>query len=155
MGKKEPKAKDTIDELDPGKVAEVAEYVVADQEFSEYLEEVKREHPGVLEALGELAEKRNAALESADKAVRALGAPCGPFKLHQIRTIYSPEALFDAVGEDEFLKIGGSIETKKVLELDEKRFEAVVAFGKLSPEVVDAVRRRQVTFKSIGKIWVP
>jgi cell division septum initiation protein DivIVA len=153
MAQREPK--ETVKELDPSEVAEVAEYVVADQELNEFLDDVKKQHPGVLETIGELAEKRNAALESASKAVKALEAPCGPFKVHQVRTTYNAEALFDAVGEAMFLTSGGSIQTKKVLEIDEKRFEAVAAFGKLPPQVIDAVRKRQVTFKQISKIWVP
>lgn len=153
MAKREPKKE--ITELDPKTVPEVVEYMVADEELKEYLEDVVQNNPGVLETMRELAERRNAALEAADKAVRAREAPCGPFKLHNVITNYDAEALYDAVGEERFLALGGSITKKPIYDVDGKRLEAAIALGKLGADVVDAVKTRQVQFKQIGKIWVP
>jgi len=154
MGK-QPVQKERIAPLDPREVTEVAEYMIADQELTEFLEDFKTRHPGTLETLEELAARRNAGLEAAQKAVRSRQAPCGPFEVHQIATIYDAEALYDAVGEAQFLTIGGSIQMVRELKLDGKRFDAAVMFKKLPTDLVAAVRKRRVSFKDIRKIWAP
>jgi hypothetical protein len=136
-------------------VAEVAEYMIADQELTEFIEDFKERHPGALEALEQLAERRNAVLEAAKKAVKARQMPCGPFEVHNVSTIYDADVLFNAVGEELFKTYGGSVETKTELKIDGKRFEAAVTFRKLTPELVEAVRKTRVAFKDIPKTWVP
>lgn len=152
---KQPRTKDNIPALDPDDVAEVAAFVIAEEELSEFLEDVKRNHPGVLETLAHLTERRNAVLEAAQKEVKARQAPCGPFEVHNVAMIYDAEALYNAVGEEAFLTLGGSKETKVELKIDGKRFDAAVTFKKLPAELIDQVRKRRVSFKEIAKIWVP
>jgi hypothetical protein len=153
--KRQPKTVEGVPEVDPTEVIEVAEYIEAEQTLQEYLDDVRKNHPGVLETLYELAERRNAALENADKVVRAREVRCGPFQVHLVKPIYNPEALYDAVGKERFLELGGSITEKPVYEVDGKRLDAAIAMGKLSPDVAAAVRGRQVQYKGIGKVGLP
>ena len=147
------KPKQSIEELPPEAVPEVVDFIIAEQELSDYVEEIALKNPGLLEGLQQLAERRNAALEAAGKAVRAREMPCGPFEVHQIRTEYDADALYDAVGEERFLELGGSIETKRILCLDSKRFEAAMSFNRVGAEVVRVVKTRKVTFKQLPKVW--
>lgn len=155
MAKREPKAGENVPVLDPSEIPEVAEYMVADEELKEFIEQIQETNPEVLETLRELTERRNAALEAADKTVRAREAACGPFLVHIVKTTYNAEALYDALGEEKFTQLGGTVTKKPVYEIDGKRLEAAIAMGKLSAEIVAAVKTRQVQFKHIGKVWVP
>lgn len=152
MTARQPKMK-SDPKLAPEEIPEVANFVAADQELAEYVEEVRHEYPNVLERLEQLSEHRNAALEAANMAVRAVGVACGPFEVHRQYMAYDAAALFDNVGEARFLELGGSIETKRVLSLDGARFEAAVAFKKVEGALILAVRKEKVDFKQLKKVW--
>lgn len=155
MPKRTPKTADEVPTLDPAELPEVVEFVAADQALGEFIRDFETEYPGILDSMRQLAEERNAALELADKAVRARHVACGPFQVHQKVTKYDAEALFDAVGKERFLALGGSITEKPVYDVDGKRLEAAIAMKKLPLEIVEAVRVEEIHYKRLGKVALP
>jgi hypothetical protein len=121
------------------------------------LEEFKQVHPEVFEELSQLTERYNATLEQAEKVVRQSESKCGPFDAYQVSVKYNAEALYNAVGRDAFLQIGGTINQTTEYELDKGRFEAAVSSpsNKITEEVLKTVRKETVTYHVPTKLVVP
>ena len=65
--------------------------------------ELRNQYKDVFEQYEVLVEDHNSKLEQAEKVVRAQEVTCGPFELYQWQTKYKAEALYDAVGREQFL----------------------------------------------------
>lgn len=126
-----PKTKIT----DPRDIPEVVEFINAEEKLKEFRDQFH----DVFEMYDKLVEDRNSKLENAEKVVRAHRVTCGPFVLYQYQTTYNAQTFFDAVGREEFLKLGGAIETVPQYSIDKKAFEAFVAQRKIPPSVVEQV----------------
>lgn len=137
--------------VEPSAVPEVVEFLDAQGA----LEDFKQEHAAVFEQLRQLTERYNTALESADKACRSKELSCGPFDLYQFTTKYDAEALYNAVGRDKFLEIGGQMGTQTVYSLDKGRFDACVSQNKVPADVVPQVRKETPNFHKPDKLVVP
>lgn len=122
-------------EVDPKDIPEVVDFIDADAKVKDYRESFA----DVFETYEKLVEERNSKLENAEKVVRAHKVTCGPFVLYQYQTKYDAQAFFDAVGREDFLKLGGEIKTVPEYSLDKKQFEAFVAQKKIPPTVIEAV----------------
>ncbi len=143
--------KKTAPNLNPREVPEVVEFLDAQDAIQAF----KAEHPEVFEQLSQLVERYNTALEQADKACRSREVSSGPFNLYQFTTKYNAEALFNAVGRDAFLAMGGKLETVTQFSVDRGRLEACIAQGKLPNEVVAHVRKETPNFHEPDKLAVP
>lgn len=137
--------------VEPGTVPEVIEFLDAQGT----LEDFKQEHVVVFKMLEELVDRYNTALEQADKVCRANQVSCGPFDLYQFSTKYDAEALYNAVGRDKFLEVGGKIETQTVYDLDKGRLEACVAQKKVPEDVLTHVRKETPSYHKPAKLVVP
>ena len=129
--------------------------VVAYLESVKRIENLKSQYPGVFEELEELARNSNTLLEAAEKVVRAKKVNCGPFNLYQYSTTFNAQAFYDAVGRDDFLKMGGSIQNIPQYDIDKKQFEAFVAQGQISEDTVKAVVDHNPSYKKPAKLVVP
>ncbi len=132
-------------------VPEVEEY----EEAERRVENWKRTYPGAYEELKELLEYRNTKLEAADKVVRAKQVGCSEWKINYFKTNVDANALLDAVGKEEFLRLGGSIQTIHQYDIDKKQFEAAVVQGKVTREIVDKVVTHSPTYSSPKKTEIP
>lgn len=119
------------------------------------LEEFKQQNQELFDTLEALGERYNTALEAAEKVCRAAEVNCGPFDLYQFTTKYSGEKLFNAVGRDKFLELGGAIGSKPTYEIDKSRFEAAVAAKKVSKEIVSQVRTETPNYHKPDKLVLP
>jgi hypothetical protein len=137
-------------EVDPRDIPEVADFIDADDRVKEFKEQYK----DVFEQYEQMVSERNDKLEAAEKIVRAHKVTCGPFVLYQYQTKYNAQALYDAVGRDDFLKLGGNIQTVPKYEIDKKAFEAMVAQKKIAPTVVEAVVEISPRYKCPDKLSV-
>lgn len=137
--------------IDMAEIPEVVDFIDA----RSALDDFRAEHAAVFGQLQALTERYNSTLEQADKACRARQISCGPFQLYQFSTKYDAEALYNAVGRDQFLTIGGKVETKTVYDVDRNRLEAAIAQNKLPTEVVEAVRREVPSFHKPDKVVLP
>ena len=116
-------------------IPEVKEFEWAERE----LEDFKGRHADVFNQYLELAERRNTALEQAEKAVRAKGVSCGPFDGYQTNDRIDAEKLAEIVPEKEFLKYGGQETTKVVHTVDRKKFIALAQSGQIPKQILDQV----------------
>lgn len=132
-------------------VPAVIDFVDAQSAIADF----KQEHAQVFAQFAELAERYNATLEQAEKVCRGDRVACGPFDLYQFVTKYDAEGLFNAVGRDRFLEIGGKIETVQQFSLDRQRFEAAVAQNKIPKDVVDRVRTETPNYHKPAKVSIP
>jgi hypothetical protein len=133
------------------KVPEVEAFLEADKR----IQNLKEQYPGVFEELEELVRNRNTLLEAADTVVRARGVTCGPFNLYQYRTTFNAQAFYDAVGREEFLRLGGSIQNIPQYDIDKKKFEAFVAQGEIEEVIVKNVVSHGPSYKKPEKLIVP
>ena len=137
--------------VEPETIPEVVDFIDADAALREF----KEEHGELFEQLALLSERRNAALEQAEKVCRAREVSCGPFNLYQFAVKYDATALFDLVGRTKFLELGGSINSVPEYTIDKGRLEAVIAQGKLPDDVVKAVRKETPNFHKPEKLVLP
>ena len=122
-------------EVDARDIPEVVAFIDADTKLKEFREQ----YADLFETYGQLVNDRNEKLENAEKVVRAHKVTCGPFILYQYQTKYNAQAFFDAVGREEFLKLGGSVKTVPEYDIDRKQFDAFAAQKKILPSIVTAV----------------
>lgn len=111
-------------------VPEVASLI----ELGKELSQLKEDNAEVFAQYELLVERYNAALEVAEQAVRQLGVSCGPFDNFSASDKYNPDKMFEELGEDLFLQLGGSIEKKSVYGIDKAKLEAAIALGKIHPD---------------------
>lgn len=139
-------------DLHPSSVPEVEEFMEADDRYQAF----KEKHRKIFEQLIALAEDRNAKLESADKAVRAREASCGPFKLLGAPTVKINAAeLIEQVGKKNFFELGGRETKITEYSIDRAEFERAVASNLLPEEVVDSVKTIVCRFSKPGLVVIP
>lgn len=132
-------------------VPEVAEYLQAQQDVEEYI----AANQEWFDELRRLVELRNEKLEQAEKAVRPLGASCGPFQLHSETVRINAEKLYEWLGKDDFGSAGGYTETVVTYKVDRTRFLAHVARGDLPQEIVESVVSTSVSYKKPAPYTLP
>lgn len=137
--------------VDPLEVPEVIAFI----EMQDTLREFQEEHKEVFEPYAALVEQYNTALEAAAQTCKVREISVGPFDLYQFTTKYDPEKLFNAVGRDTFLQIGGKLDTQTVYTLDKGRFEACVMQNKVPADVVAEVRKETPNFHKPEKAQLP
>lgn len=140
-----PKSKAKSDEtkrISANDVVEVAEFLDIQQELTA----IKAEYPEVFRMYAEIAERYNAALEAADKAVRAKGVSCGPFDCYSSHPKYNGEKMYEELGEKLFLACGGSMQKRIEYSVDKAKVEAAIASGKIPEECVPEFKSTQRSY---------
>lgn len=143
--------KKKIETVDPGTIPEVVEFIDANDAIQSF----KASYPDVFKQYEELIERYNSALEQADKVVRARAVSSGPFDLYQFKTTYDAEALYNAIGRDQFLSVGGKLETQTVYDVDKGRLEAAAVQKKIPAEVMAQVRKETPNYHKPPKLVAP
>lgn len=116
------------------------------------LELFKAQHSGVFEQYEQIVHEYNQRLEAADKKCRQLGVGCGPFDLYQSSTTYDPKALYDAIGHDRFLQVGGSVHTEKVYKIDKAMVEVKISQNFIPAEAVEAFKKESPRYHKPEKV---
>lgn len=116
------------------------------------LEQFKTQHADVFMQYKDLVDQYNAALEEADKEVRSQGVSCGDFDNYSVSAKYIPQKMFEELGEDLFLKCGGSMSTKTEYKVDPKLAEAAIASKLIPEECVDNIREIRRNYHAPDKI---
>ena len=143
--------KPKIEAIPEESIPEVLQY----QEAKGRLENWKSTYPGAYEELKEILELVNTTGENAEKVVRAREVTCGPFTLKHYTMNTDANALYDAVGQEDFQKFGGSIQTVRQYDVDKKVFEALVVQKKIHPDVVEKVVTYSPAFTVPKKFQIP
>lgn len=128
-----------FNEKDISDIAEVREFIKAQAEMDRF----KSQHEKVFEEYDKLVEDYNQKLEAAEKAVRSQEVSCGPFEYYQKQIKWDVDGLFDDLGRDRFLKIGGTINTVTQKAIDKTKIESAAQQGLIPSDVVE--RRRKVS----------
>lgn len=101
-----------------------------------------------LEPLQSIIEEYNAALEEVDGAVRARGISVGDFRIIRAFDEYNADKLYELVGKDKFLELGGAETLTRKLSIDKVKLRSFIEAGKLQPEIVEQIRTTQRQFST-------
>lgn len=127
-------------------IPEVAEYEALERMYEQF----KEQHADVLQPLVELANRRNAALELAEKAVRLARGECGSFVFARAPAVsVKTEKLVDDLGPELFAAMGGKVETTQKFKMDPVCLDRAIAENRISPK--DAEEYVQVTYYYRGR----
>lgn len=138
-------------EMPVEEIQEVADFLEADQELEDFIEQ----HRDVWQRVRELAEQRNTKLEAAASVVRGQNVTCGPFvKLSETLKV-DAEKFFEEVGDQNFSNLGGYTETVVTYKVDRERFKAAVARNDIPKEIVDACTKVELRYKAPEKYKMP
>ena len=135
-------AKKRLNEIPVDSIPAVGEYI----DRQGMLEAFMENHKGIFDTYHVLQASVAQSLEAADKIVRAQGVSCGPWDRYAIRTTYNAEALYEALGREGFLSIGGKLVTKTGYEVEGKRLETAIARGEIPQDIVDSVKKEVASY---------
>lgn len=85
--------------------------------------------------LDELERKR----QVADAKIRATDATFGPWERFSEQKNYDTTALYDLIGKERFLALGGTVTEMPVIELERDKLELAIAEKEISKSVVSAI----------------
>lgn len=103
------------------------------------LEDFKNAHRSVFNSLEQLVDEYNEARASLERLAREKGTTVGPFRLLRSIQKVNAEKAYDLLTPEEFEKVGGRIETKRVYEIDKQKFNKAVALGSISKDVASEI----------------
>jgi hypothetical protein len=66
---------------------------------------------------------------------------CGSWELYQKQTTYDADALYDALGMEKFMAVGGTLNTVTKRDIDKTKFKAAIARNDVPPEVVESISK--------------
>lgn len=101
----------------------------------------------VMKAYKQLIEERDQQLQVAEHLVRALEVSCGPFLRTHVTIKHDPEALFTALGPQQFLAVGGTMNTETVYKVDKERVEIAIKTGAIPAAVVPSFRKETPAYR--------
>lgn len=134
------------------KIPEVRAYA----SIKEELDAFKAANPEFFEELHSLVDRHNAALDLADKAVRAKQVSCGDFKLlGKPATHYNAEKLCEELGQEAFESVGGAINRVVEYAVDKSILEAHIARGAIAEDVLKHVKTIKCRYDKPEKIVLP
>lgn len=114
----------------PEEVPEVQEFL----EAQEQLEDFKKQHLDIFREYETLVDNYNTKLGAADKTVRSEDVTCGPWDRYTEVETVDWQKLFEMVGRDTFLDIGGNIKTQTVYEGNKDKLKKAIAGNQVSAE---------------------
>lgn len=121
--------------VDPNTIPEVAAY----RETKDMIDMFRQRHSHIFEAYDNLLEDLAQKREAADKIVRAKQVSCDDWDLYQFQTKIHPDKLYNALGMDGFLRVGGSTSVQTIYDVDKAKLEAAIARGEVPAEVANEV----------------
>jgi hypothetical protein len=139
------------DEVPPSEVGAVEEYILAREALDKFMEEFQE----IFDIYKDMAEHVNDAMERADKDVRARNVSCGPWDKYQVQTKYDAKALYEAMGRDDFLAVGGKVSTVSKYDVDKAKVNASIDRGLIPPEVAAEIRIKSPRYKAPKEIGLP
>jgi hypothetical protein len=119
------------------------------------MQQARAANPAFFKWLDDWKERHNDAREAADKAVRSRQVSCGPFTILQWETRYNADELYQAVGPEKFLSLGGIISQTVKYECDKKRVDFAIEAKLIPPEVAEKVRKRSPKYRVLPKAELP
>jgi hypothetical protein len=115
----------------------------------------KKKNQEVMLELAELTERYNAALDMADKAVRAQKCSCGPFDLFSVVVKWDATKYYEEMGEAFFKKHGGTVQTVTEYKVDKNRVAAAAAANLIPAEVLVEIRKEELRYHKPSAVAIP
>ena len=119
--------------------SEIPEVQAYDQ-AREMLDAFRQQHANVFDSHSTLVEDVRQKMQAADQAVRTKGVSCGVWEHYQNQKKYDAQALYEALGREEFMRAGGIMQTVTQFDVDKNKLEAAAANGEVPKEVIERVR---------------
>lgn len=135
-------------------VSEIPE-VQAFEEVKRRLEAFKEANPEFFKFLSELSEEFNNKLEAATMATKSKQVSCGDFVLYQWATSYNAELLYQALGHEKFLSVGGMVKTVTDYSVDKARIQSSINSGVVPKDIAEAAVTKSPRFHKPDKLIVP
>lgn len=129
---------------------EVDEFLQAQERYFRW----QQQYPQAYKELLELQSEYNATRDAAEKILRAHGKSEGPFVIKNSRLSYDAEKLYDEVGKERFLELGGEIATSQTFKIDSTTLQSKIASKKLDPAIVEAISKPVHVFDAPKKLNV-
>lgn len=137
--------------LSVDEVPEVRKFMEAQQK----LQRIKEAYPEASAAFAQVADEYNSSLQAAEKAVKAVACSCGPFQVISTAEAFDADMLYELLGQEVFLAIGGKMKTVRVVEIDKDRVNAALVNGKIDTNIADSARKLTTRFKRLAKVEIP
>ena len=128
--------------VDPNSIEEVRAY----EEAKEMLDLFVENNIQTFETYRNLVEELNIKRQAADKVVREKKVSCSDWDWYQTQITYDPEKLYEHMGRDEFLKVGGTLRTQTVYSIDKSRVEASISKGAIPKDVVEDIKKETAKY---------
>ncbi len=135
-------------------ITEIPE-VAAFQDVKQRVNAVREANKPFFDEFDALTEEYNDKLNAAIKATKSRGVSCGDFVLYQFGTKYDWEVLYQSLGHQGFLNVGGKVSQVAEYSGDKARFEAAHKSGQVTDEVYERVVTKQPRFRKPEKVHIP
>lgn len=135
----------SLDDKEKAAVKAVKEFEQSEKVIELYTTDP--ENREIIENYHKLLDERDQKLQVAEAAVRATDATCGPFIRTHATTKWLPAALYDRLGQQKFLAIGGKIGTETVYSITKEQAELALASKVIKEEMLPDVRKISPTYR--------
>ena len=122
--------------VDPESIQEVQQY----EEAKEMLEVFTESNKSTFDTYQVLVEDLNTKRDAADKVVRAKKVSVSDWDWYQTTVKYNAEKLFDHMGREGFLAVGGKLNTQTVYDIDKAKVVASINKGAIPKDVIEDVK---------------
>jgi hypothetical protein len=119
------------------------------------IDALKGEFPEAFMRFADLIDRYNTAVEDAEKVVRARGITCGPFVNSSATMKYDAKKMYDELGEELFLEVGGKIDTVTTYVVDKETLEPAIQSGKVPEETLEHFRALTRSYKVPKRAELP
>lgn len=148
-GKKKPGRKLVAGDPELDQAEQDAIVAVKDFETAEkVLDMFKIENSSVFKTYSELLDEREQKRQVADAAVRQCNASFGPWERYSERKTYNPEVLYERVGKETFLELGGKIDKITTYSIEPAKVEVGIATKKIPEAIVADIRKVIPNYRS-------
>lgn len=134
-------------------VTEIPE-VAAFEEVKQRIQAVREANATFFEQYDQLAEEYNDKLNAAIKATKSQEASCGDFILYQFGTNYDWEVLYQSLGHQGFLNVGGKVGQVAEYSGDKLRFESAHKSKQVTDEIYNRVVTKTARFKKPNPLQI-
>lgn len=131
-GRKLIPGSETLDERETAAVKAVKSYESLEKKIRAF----ESEHADVFSEYYRLTTELEAKRKVADAAIRATDASFGPWERFSEKKSYDVPRLFDLIGEEKFLELGGTVDKAVVYNFDREALELNIAARKIPKSVV-------------------
>jgi hypothetical protein len=143
----------TLHPGDPGLTEQEKTVAAAVQRFEEaektiLLYEQDPKFAPVIKDYKDLLEERDQLLQVAEHMARSLEVSCGPFIRTHVTVKWDANQLYQLLGEQQFLAIGGTKGTETVYTVDKDRADIAMKTGAIPAPVAAAARKESPAYRA-------